>query len=133
MANPLRHRVGGAGDRQAAEGMPDQHDIAQFLGLDHVDDVLGESIERDVFGQQVFPLAKPGLGRREHLMPGRAQPVRNPAPAPAAMPGAVNQYERLRRGLRLYYCITRARRQSCNCHCFENIPTFHDDRSPYDS
>src|ERR1700730_2649913 len=76
----------------------------------------------------MLALAEPGLCRREHLMAGRAQPVRDPAPAPAAVPGAVNQHECLRRGLRRRRAAC-ACRQTCDSHCFQDIPTFHDGSS----
>jgi hypothetical protein len=126
MTNPLRHRIGDPADRQTAEGMTDQNDVVQFLGLDDVDDVLGENIQRDVFRQQVLAFAKSGLGWREHPVAAGAQPVRDPAPAPAAMPGSVHQHEGLGRGLRRRRTITRTCRQSCKRHCFEDVPTLHD-------
>src|SRR6266700_4830863 len=63
----------------------------------------------------MLALAEPGLRWREHLVSGGAQPVRNPAPAPAAVPGAVNQHERLR----LCYSSARVCRQTCNSHGFQ--------------
>src|SRR5882724_8403161 len=126
MANLVGHRVGDAADRKAAERVPDEDNVGQFFGLDDVEDVLGESIQRYVFRQQMLALAESGLRWREHLASGGTQPVRNPAPAPAAMPGAMNQHERLRRGLRLCCSSARACRQTCNSHCFQDIPTLHD-------
>jgi hypothetical protein len=38
----------------------------------------------------------------------------------------MNQHERLRRGLRLCCSSARACRQTCNSHCFQDIPTLHD-------
>jgi hypothetical protein len=93
-------------------------------------DVKG--IQRDVFRQQMLALAEPGLRRGEHKVAGAAQPVRDPAPAPSAMPGAVNQHEGLRRGRRLFRHAVRSRRRTRDRHCLQNIAAFHDNGSLVD-
>src|ERR1700688_307753 len=49
-------------------------------------------------------LAEPGQGRREHGMAAATQPVGDTLPAPAAVPGAVDQNESVGHGNLLYGC-----------------------------
>jgi hypothetical protein len=95
--------------------MSDQHDIVQLLALDEVDDVCLERIQRDIPRQQVLALAKPGLRRGEDDMALGAQPIRNPAPAPAAVSGAVHQHECLNRPLCRRYFVRCIRCRPCHC------------------
>ena len=89
----FRHAVGDAGDDRAAEAVADQHHVLELLGLDEVRDVGDEDVERDDAGQVVARRAETGEGRREHSVARRAQPLGDDAPAPATMPGAVDEDE----------------------------------------
>jgi hypothetical protein len=73
--------------------MADKDDVIQFLRLDDAGDVIRERIERNVFRQKVRLVAKSGTCRRENHVAVCAQPIRHSAPAPAAVPGAVNEHE----------------------------------------
>ena len=49
--------------------------------------------EVDSGAQQMRALAEPGQRRRENRVAAAAQPVGDPLPAPAAVPGPVNEDE----------------------------------------
>jgi hypothetical protein len=83
----------GAGRRDAAVRMGNQHDTAEILSHDQVHDVGDVAIDIDVRAQQMRTLAKTGQGRRKGLMTAPFKQVRDAAPAPATVPGAVNQNE----------------------------------------
>ena len=61
--------------------------------VDHPDDVLDVGLQPDQRREQVRPLRQPGQRRRVHLVAGRPQRTGHPVPAPAAVPGAVDEDE----------------------------------------
>ena len=79
--------------------MNDEADVLQVLPFHHIDDVGDVGVEIDVLRQEVRTFAEPGEGGREHLVALLLQKIRHTPPAPAAVPGAVDQHERLRRSL----------------------------------
>ena len=85
----------GAGAGPAAVGMHDETDVAQILPFDQVDDVGDVGVEDDVLAQQMLAVAIAGERRRVDLVALGLQEVRHPPPAPATMPGAVNEHEGL--------------------------------------
>src|SRR5207302_3860142 len=89
----LRLAVGDAGHHHAAVAVADEHRALQTLVAQNADDVGDVGGEIDGRRGEVGALADAGERRREDLVAGRAQEVRNALPHPAAAPGAVNQYE----------------------------------------
>ena len=81
-----------AGNHHAAIGMADQHDVLQFLPFDEVRDVGNVRVEIDRSGaERCERSATPVKRRREDVMALRGKKPRHALPAPAAMPGAVNE------------------------------------------
>ncbi len=78
--------------------MADEHDVGELFGADEAANVLdmGRKIHR--FVEQVRALAEAGERRREHAPAAGFQPVGDEAPAPAAVPGAVDEDEGRGRG-----------------------------------
>ena len=74
---------------------PDQHDIRQVFPQQVVHQIGGEDREVDIRRHQVGALAQPGLGRGGHPVAAGPERPGHPLPAPAAMPGAVQQHEGL--------------------------------------
>src|SRR3954452_18804705 len=75
--------------------MPAQHHVREALPLHQVDYVGRVRADVDARAHQMAALAKAGQRRSEHLVALGFQEVRDPPPAPAAMPGAVNQDKRV--------------------------------------
>ena len=99
MADSLRHAVGGAGDRHAAEAVADEDDVLDLLRLQVLDQILHEGLQRDGPGEQVAALAEAGLRRRGDPMAPSAQQTGDVAPAPIT----VDENE----GIACYYmCIS---------------------------
>src|SRR5262249_27356298 len=90
-----------AGVEEAAIGMADQHGVAQALPFEDVDDIGDVGGEVHLAVDEMRALAEPGHGRGEHLVALLLQEVRDPPPAPAAVPGAVHEHEGLAARLRL--------------------------------
>jgi hypothetical protein len=83
---------GNAGQDHPGVAVPGQHDIGEPLGLDGRNDVLHVRVESDAGAHQVRPVPQAGQGGREHVVPTPPQLVGDSAPAPSAMPGAVDQH-----------------------------------------
>jgi len=101
MANLVGIRVGDAADRKAAERVPTRMTLDILrprmtlkMSLVKVSSVMS-------FDSKCLRSPSPVCVGVNTWRPAARKPVSNPAPAPAAMPGAMNQHERLRRGLRL--------------------------------
>ncbi len=93
----LRHPVRHAADGVAAEAVPDGDDAAQLLRLHEAGGAVHEHVERDAARKGMLALAEAGPRRREHPVPLRVRRVRGAAPAPAAVPSAVDEHVGLRR------------------------------------
>ena len=90
--------LGHAGDNPAAIGMADEHDapdVLKTLPLHDVDHVGDVHVEIHIAAHEVRTLAQARERGREDFMAEALEPVRDAAPAPAALRGAVNQHERL--------------------------------------
>ena len=85
----LRHQR----DHHARIGMTDEADVAQLLETNQIADILHMGIEGDRCAHEMLALAKAGEGGREDPVAGGGQSVSHAPPAPAAMPGAVHEYE----------------------------------------
>ena len=70
--------------------MTNQNDVFEVFPFDHVDDVCDVRVERDLRAHQVRALAEPGQRRREDLVAAALQQIGDAAPAPAAVPRAVD-------------------------------------------
>ena len=79
--------------------MNHEANVLKALPFDNIDDVRDVGIQINVFAQEMRALAQPGERRRKNLMTFLFQMVRNPAPRPAPAKGAVDEHERLSRGL----------------------------------
>ncbi len=71
--------------------MPDQDDVTEPLASDGAKDVGDVQRKIDVGVKEVCPLAEAGERRRERGVSARPQPVSETLPAPAAVPGAVDE------------------------------------------
>src|SRR5262249_2879860 len=96
LADAVAHGVGDTGDGVAAEAVADESDVVEILVFDHVGDVGHEEVEIDRLGNQVRALAEAGLRRRGHGVPASTLDRGDFAPAPAAVPRAVQKYVGLR-------------------------------------
>jgi hypothetical protein len=67
----------------------EQHDVAQILVLDDVENVLDMSLEIDRGIGQMSPLAEPGVGRRDQTMSRGLHQRVHLLPRPTRRPGAV--------------------------------------------
>jgi hypothetical protein len=94
---PVTNLLDGPGNRPAAIGMSDQADAGKVLPFDHIDDIRDVGVEDDILAHQVRSFAQPGHGGREHSVPLLLQDAGYAAPAPAAVPGTVNENEDFRR------------------------------------
>ena len=73
--------------------MAEQHDVAQILILDHLQDILDVGFEIEVLVRQMRALAEAGVGWRQQPMPrGQHQRV-HLSPSEAAAPRAVTEQE----------------------------------------
>jgi hypothetical protein len=94
-ADGVAHRFGHARNDNAAVGMADKHDVVEVFPLDDVDGVGHVGGEIDLTVDEVRALAQARHRRREHLVPALLQKVGDASPAPAAVPSAVHQHERI--------------------------------------
>ena len=92
-AKPFGRLVGHTGDHHAAIAVAAQDDVGQFLTAKNAKSILDMRIEVGCLVKKVRPFSKAGQRRREHVMTGLAQARCDPRPAPAPLPGAVNQNE----------------------------------------
>ena len=83
--------------RPAAVGMRDEADILQVFPVHQIDDVGDVGVEDDVLAEQMRAVAIAGERRRIDLVAVPFENVGAAPPAPAAMPGAVNEHESLAR------------------------------------
>jgi hypothetical protein len=67
----------------------------EVLPLQQIDHVVNVGRQIDVLRQQMRAVGEARQGRRVDLVPLALKQVDDAAPAPAAVPGAVNQHERL--------------------------------------
>jgi hypothetical protein len=64
LRDALARAIGDAGRHHPAVAVPDQHDFAQILHLQHADDVGNVSVEIDRRSGEMGTLAQAGIGRR---------------------------------------------------------------------
>jgi hypothetical protein len=81
------------GDHEPAVGEAQQHDAAEILVPDGVDDVGDVRGQAHLRAGQVGALADAGQARREDLVPGRPERAAHLAEAVRAAPRAVDQDE----------------------------------------
>src|SRR5436189_515930 len=93
--NRILHPLCDGGDDETSIGVAAQNDILQPLPLQDIDDVGDVGAEVHFGVDEVRPLTEACQRWREDLMPGVCQKIGNSTPAPATMPSAVNQDERL--------------------------------------
>ena len=93
LRDALARPVGDAGRHHAAIAVPDQHDIAQVLHLEHADDIGDVGVEIDRRAGEMRALAEAGIGRRPQLMPGGAHQRAHLLPGPGRRPGAMGDDE----------------------------------------
>ena len=75
--------------------MRHQANARQILPFEQVDDVGDVGVEVDVVAEQVRAVADAGQRGGVDLVTAGLQQVGHPPPAPAAVPGAVDQHEGL--------------------------------------
>src|SRR5690606_11023161 len=80
---------GDTGCDHAAIAVPDQHDIAQILELQHAEHVSDMRFEIDIGRGKMRALAKPGIARRINVVTGGAQDRPHLLPRPGRRPGAM--------------------------------------------
>ena len=90
--------------------MGDEADAVEVFPCHQVDDVGDVGVEDHVLAQKVRAIAVAGERLRINLVAALFQNVGNAPPAPAAMPGAVNQHERFP-GVRLRHRLCRLERR----------------------
>src|SRR5581483_5171592 len=88
------HAVGDASNNNPAIAMADQNHIVEVFENQDVHHVLNVGAEADGWREEVRPLAEPGEGGSEDLMSGCTQQRGHLAPAPTAMPGAMDEHKR---------------------------------------
>ncbi len=93
VAQALGHPVRDGRADHAAVGVDDQHDLVQLFHLDGVGHVGDVRLQRDRGRHEVHALAHAGERHGMHAMPGPGQRRHHVAPAPAAVPGAVDEQE----------------------------------------
>jgi len=75
--------------------MADQNDILQAFPREDIGDIGNVRVERDLVAHQVRALAKAGERWRVDFVTLGIQQVGHAAPAPSAMPGAMDQHKRV--------------------------------------
>ena len=93
MRHPLAQPIGDAADHVAGIAVTDQHAAVERLPLDQPDDVLDVRGQPHLRAEQVGAVGEPGQRGREHPVAGSLQPGGDGRPAPAAMPGPVDEDE----------------------------------------
>jgi hypothetical protein len=89
----VRRALGDTGDHHAAVGVATEDNVGQVLALKHTANVSDVRVKIDVSTHQVRPLTQARQGGRVDLMARQAQQRRDPPPAPAAVPRAVDEDE----------------------------------------
>lgn len=80
-----------ARDHHAAVGVADQHDAIEILPFDLARDIVDLGAEVDGIARQVRALADSGKRGRHDIVAAGREPVGYASPAPAPMPGAMDQ------------------------------------------
>src|SRR5262245_42469209 len=95
LADAVGHLVCSSRNGVAAKAVTDKDHVPEVFPFQDIDDIGYERVERDRLGYQVGTFTEPGLGRGENGVAARTQDGGDLGPAPSAVPGAVNQDERL--------------------------------------
>jgi hypothetical protein len=78
-------------DHLSAVGMAAQNDVVELFHVEHAENVVDMTFEIDTGARQMGAVTETGQSRGEDRVALRAEDVRHPAPAPAAVPRAVYQ------------------------------------------
>jgi len=89
--NPFGHAVGDTCHHGATRAMPDQNRAPQVLVFYDIYDIQDVVVQADLRVRQMRSFTEPRQRGRVDLAPSRAQQRNDLLPAPATMPGRVNQ------------------------------------------
>src|SRR5207302_3987550 len=78
---------------KAPIGMRHQTEVREIFPSDDVDDVGEVEVEIDILAHEMGAFAEPGQGWSENPMTFVLQQIAHASPAPAAVPGAMNEDE----------------------------------------
>ena len=95
---PVSKPVGNARHDHPGIGMADHDRMLQLAAFDEAGDVVDMGVQADIRPHEVRPAAEPGEIGREDRPAVRLQHGRHVAPAPAAVPGAMDQLRAARPG-----------------------------------
>jgi hypothetical protein len=68
--------------------------MVQFLSFDKGNDVIDMGLQGYIFRKQMHTISHPSEAWGEDPMPVSSEDIRHAAPAPASMPGPMDQYKR---------------------------------------